>query len=88
MIDDIDNVARVENDFQEKRALKKANKLLVREHYLKEITSDESSDSSFKSYFDSEASRIDFWKDINTKDDEYLDSVILSKDKSKINAPQ
>ena len=31
------------------------------------------------SYFDSEASRVDFWKDINTADNIYGDAVIVSK---------
>jgi len=36
-----------------------------------------SKSSSFGS-FDSMASRINFWKDINTKDEEYSNAVILS----------
>jgi hypothetical protein len=42
-----------------------------------EITnSDQTSDESS---FDSEASRINFWRDINTGDEEYKNAVIVSK---------
>lgn len=40
-------------------------------------TSDE--DTSSASSFDSQASRINFWRDINTKDDEYTNAIIVSK---------
>ena len=46
---------------------------------IRDISSDErGSQSSVQSYFDSEASRIDFWKDINTNDSEYLNALIIS----------
>jgi hypothetical protein len=32
-----------------------------------------------ESDFDSQASRINFWRDINTADDEYTNAVIVSK---------
>lgn len=32
------------------------------------------------SEFDSEASRINFWKDINTKDDDYATNNVMIKD--------
>jgi len=38
----------------------------------------EQSDESSESSFDSEASRINFWRDINTGDDEYTNAVIVS----------
>ena len=38
--------------------------------------------SSSESSFDSEASRINFWRDINTGDEEYTNAVIVSKNQS------
>ena len=35
------------------------------------------------SEFDSRASRVNFWKDINTKDDMYQDAVFVAKDDLK-----
>ena len=40
--------------------------------------SEKSSDAV--SEFDSKTSRINFWKDINTKDEEYEGAVFLAKD--------
>jgi hypothetical protein len=31
------------------------------------------------SSFDSDASRVNFWKDINTKDDEYADGAVFMR---------
>ena len=41
-----------------------------------EITN--SDNTSSESSFDSEASRINFWRDINTGDEEYANAVIVS----------
>jgi len=60
---------------------------------LRNISSDESrssQQSSNFSYFDSEASRVDFWKDINTKDSDYKNAVIVQKSggaKSNVSGP-
>jgi len=46
---------------------------------IRDISSDDSSSASSEhSYFDSEASRIDFWNDINTEDSKYGNAVIVS----------
>lgn len=42
-----------------------------------EITEEES--DSGNSSFDSEASRVNFWKDINVGDEHYKNAVIVSK---------
>ena len=49
---------------------------------LENYTSSEDTDESG---FDSEASRINFWRDINTGDEEYRNAVIVSNDKSAMN---
>lgn len=41
-------------------------------------------ESSEVSSFDSEASRINFWRDINTKDDDYVNAVIVSNNKANM----
>ena len=47
---------------------------------MRELSSDFSQNSSSDfSCFDSEASRIDYWKDINTKDSDYANAIIVSK---------
>jgi hypothetical protein len=38
-----------------------------------------SSDTESQSSFDSEASRTAFWKEINTKDDDYRNALIIKK---------
>lgn len=43
-------------------------------------------ESSEASSFDSEASRINFWRDINTKDEEYTNAVIVSNDKTDLDS--
>ena len=45
-----------------------------------EITN--SDNTSSESSFDSEASRINFWRDINTGDEEYANAVIVSQNQS------
>lgn len=61
----------------------------MRKELLRSISSDsdQTEDSCF-SFFDSEASRIDFWKDINTKDSDYTNAVILSKNTQQIRGNQ
>ena len=44
-----------------------------------EIEITNSDQTSEESSFDSEASRINFWRDINTGDEEYKNAVIVSK---------
>ena len=45
-------------------------------------------ESSDASSFDSEASRINFWRDINTKDDDYVNAVIVSNNKANMGDKQ
>ena len=84
----MDNLQRLESNFDEFREQKKADKLLLKEYRkqaLRDISSEgRGTDSSGHSYFDSEASRIDFWKDINTNDSDYVNALIISKNKANI----
>ena len=76
-MDDIKDLKRIEDNFNEVRERAKAKKL-KRKEMIRTISSDESySGSSNLSCFDSEASRVDFWKDINTKDSDYQNAVIV-----------
>jgi len=64
-----------------------SNKILFPESQSKSVDDESSSvSSSFSntdsdnwsmSSFDSEASRINYWKDINTKDEDYKDAVFM-----------
>ena len=61
----------------------------MRKEAIRSVSSDsnQTEDSCF-SFFDSEASRIDFWKDINTKDSDYTNAVIVSKNTHGIKGSQ
>ena len=63
----------MESNFNEKVERKKA----------KEQQQHDSSSCESLSSFDSQASRVNFWKDINTKDGDYGNSAIFIKSKNE-----
>ena len=74
-------VADTESQFQGKTEQNETNNKMESDSSSElEITNSEI--SSDESSFDSEASRINFWRDINTGDDEYTNAVIVSKNQS------
>jgi hypothetical protein len=87
---DIKDLPKLESNFNEKLARKKAKKELKKEERRKNkessscdsnsVSVDSSSLESLSS-FDSEASRINFWKDINTKDEDYGSTAVFMKTK-------
>jgi hypothetical protein len=75
-------------DTNEEKKIKKAdefgNKITTVQSESSKSSDEEYEDTESydneESDFDSQASRINFWKDINTADDEYTNAVIVSKE--------
>ena len=74
------DLSMIEENFNERDYRIEAGEMKPRRGGKKmndEISSDAVSE------FDSRASRVNFWKDINTKDDMYQDAVFVAKDDLK-----
>ena len=70
----------IEENFNERDARIKAGEMKPRRKIRHNDSSDSADLSSDgMSHFDSDASRVNFWKDINTKDEEYGGAVFVNK---------
>ena len=75
---DDDNLSDLEENFNERDDRIEAGEMKPRKN-----KKDDEISSDAVSEVDSRASRVNFWKDINTKDDEYKDAVFVAKDNIK-----
>ena len=78
--DSVSDLSQIEENFNERDVRIAAGEMKPRKGKAKkadDISSDAVSD------FDSRASRVNFWKDINTKDDMYQDAIFVAKDDLK-----
>ena len=81
--DDISDLEKIEENFNERDPRIVAGEMRPRKVKNDENNNGmESSDSDGMSSFDSAASRINFWKDINTSDQMYEGAVIMAKNKT------
>ena len=80
--EDISDLSKIEENFNERDVRIKAGEMKPRKERAKKAIGEKSSSSSSDamSSFDSEASRVNFWKDINTKDDIYRQAIVITKD--------
>tara|TARA_B110000285_G_C15014065_1_gene558030 strand:- start:781 stop:1119 length:339 start_codon:yes stop_codon:yes gene_type:complete len=75
-----EDISAIEDNFNERDVRIKAGEMKPRRK-LRHNDSSESDElsSDGMSHFDSDASRVNFWKDINTRDDEYGGAVIVRR---------
>ena len=74
--EDVSDLSYIENNFNERDARIEAGDMIDQDK--------DSQDSDQLSSFDSQASRVNFWKDINTKDDEYRGAIFLHADNNQV----
>ena len=75
--EDITELSDLEENFNERNARIEAGDMKPRRRASYNESSNRSSDAV--SSFDSDASRVNFWKDINTKDEEYADGAVFMR---------
>ena len=84
--DDVKDLDKIEENFNERDWRIEAGEMKPR----RELKNEDSIDSDGMSSFDSKASRINFWKDINIKDTEFDENTIVlnnSKALGELNNP-
>ena len=74
---DITELSDLEENFNERDARIEAGDMKPRRRASINDSSARSSDAL--SSFDSDASRVNFWKDINTKDEEYAEGAVFMR---------
>lgn len=78
MKDEIDDLSEVEENFNERNQRIDSGEMKPRKRYIQsKFDESDQVSSDACSVYDSKASRINFWKDINIKDDIYKRSLLV-----------